>query len=143
DDPHLGSMWQPGAAVRLSDWPPGALRPAAHLDADRAAVLASLDAVPAAPPTPAGATLARALEGYRVVDLTQVLAGPTAGRTLAEFGAEVVKINNPREEGAGYHTHVHRYHTDVNRGKHTLLLDLKREAGRGVLHRLVRDADVV
>jgi crotonobetainyl-CoA:carnitine CoA-transferase CaiB-like acyl-CoA transferase len=46
--------------------------------------------------------LSAALEGFRIVDTTQVLAGPTAGRTLAEIGADVVKINNPWEEGAGY-----------------------------------------
>ncbi|MBM3226635.1 MAG: hypothetical protein FJZ47_22960 [Candidatus Tectomicrobia bacterium] len=42
------------------------------------------------------------------------MAGPTAGRTLAKFGAEVVKINNPSEEGAGYRWQVHRYHTDYS-----------------------------
>jgi crotonobetainyl-CoA:carnitine CoA-transferase CaiB-like acyl-CoA transferase len=113
-------------------------------DADRAAILADLER----PRTPPPAALDRpplrsALEGYRVVDLTQVLAGPTAGRTLAEFGADVVKINNPREAGSGYHTSVHRYHTDVNRAKRTMLLDLKSPEGQDILQRLVRDADVV
>ena len=78
-----------------------------------------------------------------MVDLTQVLAGPTATRTLAEFGADVVKINNPREEGAGYRWQVHRYHTDVNRGKRTMLVDLKTPEGLDVLARLVERADVI
>ena len=84
-----------------------------------------------------------ALEGIRVVDVTQVLAGPTAARTLAEFGAEVIKVNNPSEEGAGYRWQVHRYHTDVNRGKRTILLDLKTPDGREISGRLIERADVV
>jgi crotonobetainyl-CoA:carnitine CoA-transferase CaiB-like acyl-CoA transferase len=87
--------------------------------------------------------LLSALEGFRVVDTTQVLAGPTAARTLAEFGAEVIKINNPWEEGAGYRWQVHRYHTDVNRGKRSILIDLKRAEGLEILWRLVEDADAV
>ena len=75
------------------------------------------------------------------MDTTQVLAGPTAARTLAEFGAEVIKINNPWEEGAGYRWQVHRYHTDVNRGKRTILIDLKRPEGLALLWRLVESAD--
>ena len=98
---------------------------------------------PAAPPVAANARLRAALQGIRVVDLTQVLAGPTATRTLAEFGAEVVKVNNPREEGAGYRWQVHRYHTDVNRGKRTMLVDLKMREGLDVFWRLVEGADVV
>ncbi|HZS00817.1 MAG TPA: CoA transferase [Chloroflexota bacterium] len=144
DDPSLGTVWQPGAAVRLSEWPDERPRPAPASDADRAAILAELARPPASPPaSQLPHPLRSALEGYRAVDLTQVLAGPTAGRTLAEFGADVVKINNPREEGAGYHTSVHRYHTDVNRGKRTVLLDLKSPEGQDILRRLVRDADVV
>jgi crotonobetainyl-CoA:carnitine CoA-transferase CaiB-like acyl-CoA transferase len=143
DDPGLGTVWQPGAAVRLSEWPRERPRPAPAPDADRAAVLAELERALAPPAAELPPPLRSALEGYRVVDLTQVLAGPTAGRTLAEFGADVVKINNPREEGAGYHTSVHRYHTDVNRGKRTVLLDLKTAEGQDILRRLVRDADVV
>lgn len=84
-----------------------------------------------------------ALAGVRVLDLTQVLAGPTAGRTLAEFGADVVKVNNPNEEGAGIHFSRHRYHTDVNRGKRSLLLDLKQADGRAILSELIERSDVV
>ena len=72
-----------------------------------------------------------------------MLAGPTATRTLAEFGADVVKVNNPREDGAGYRWQVHRYHTDVNRGKRTILVDLKTPEGADVLGRLIARADVV
>jgi crotonobetainyl-CoA:carnitine CoA-transferase CaiB-like acyl-CoA transferase len=151
DDPTLGRMWQPGRAARLSNWPNEPIRPAAPLDADRASVLSELESGMAAGRAQAGATgdangaapLTRALDGFRVLDLSQVLAGPTAGRTLAEYGASVVKINNPREEGAGYRTSVYRYHTDVNRGKESILLDLKSPAGLDLFFRLVKQADVV
>ena len=54
-----------------------------------------------------------------------------------------MKGNNPREEGAGYRWQVHRYHTDVNRGKRTMLVDLKAPEGMEILWRLVEGADVV
>jgi crotonobetainyl-CoA:carnitine CoA-transferase CaiB-like acyl-CoA transferase len=141
-DPELGSILQPGLAVRLTATP-GAVRARSVGARDRA----SDDPLPMwAGGTPSRAGTARlrvALEGLRVVDLTQVLAGPTATRTLAEFGADVVKVNNPREEGAGYRWQVHRYHTDVNRGKRTILVDLKTREGLDVVHRLVDAADVI
>ena len=109
-------MLQPGPSVRRR----GPLSADAALPSERPAVIRA---------TTATSPLTAALEGFRVVDTTQVLAGPTAARTLAEFGAEVIKINNPWEEGAGYRWQVHRYHTDVNRGKRTILIDLKRPEG--------------
>jgi crotonobetainyl-CoA:carnitine CoA-transferase CaiB-like acyl-CoA transferase len=137
DDPELDATIQPGLAVRLTGTP-GAIRPRASIGDGRVPWWPT-----DAPPGGATERVRAALEGVRVVDLTQVLAGPTATRTLAEFGAEVVKINNPREEGAGYRWQVHRYHTDVNRGKRTMLLDLATADGRDVLWRLVDGADVV
>jgi crotonobetainyl-CoA:carnitine CoA-transferase CaiB-like acyl-CoA transferase len=128
DDPEYGRMLQPGAAVRLSGSP------------DSEAVLAS-EQPALSRATAAQSRLTVALDGFRIVDTTQVLAGPTAARTLAEFGAEVIKINNPWEEGAGYRRQVHRYHTDVNRGKRTILIDLKRPEGMALLWRLVEGAD--
>jgi crotonobetainyl-CoA:carnitine CoA-transferase CaiB-like acyl-CoA transferase len=139
DDPELGPMLQPGPAVRLLGTP-GEVRArsapvAAELPPGWGGQSPGLD--------PGRGRVASALEGLRVVDLTQVLAGPTAGRTLAEFGADVVKVNNPGEEGAGYRWQVHRYHTDVNRGKRTILVDLKTPDGSRIVEGLIDRADVV
>jgi len=128
DDSEYGHMLQPGPSVCLR----GPLSKDATLPSERPAVIRA---------TAAKSRLTAALEGFRIVDTTQVLAGPTAARTLAEFGAEVIKINNPWEEGAGYRWQVHRYHTDVNRGKRTILIDLKRPEGLALLWRLVESAD--
>ncbi len=78
-----------------------------------------------------------ALEGVRVLDLCIILAGPTCGRTLAEFGADVIKIDNLTRGG------FVQSHNDVNRGKRSILLDLKSEAGRDIFWQLVDTADVV
>jgi crotonobetainyl-CoA:carnitine CoA-transferase CaiB-like acyl-CoA transferase len=138
-DPEIGATIQPGPAVRLTATP-GEARP--RRSGEHTTSFAARPSRGRSRPATAD-RLRAALDGIRVVDLTQVLAGPTATRTLAEFGAEVVKINNPREEGAGYRWQVHRYHTDVNRGKRTMLLDLKAPEGLDVLARLVEGADVV
>ena len=132
DDAELGPGWQLGFPVQLSAVPPQAgarrapePRSAFALD-DRSG------------PAPSEPPLDRMLQGLKVVDLTQVLAGPTAARLLAEFGADVVKVNDPANPPQGY-----RYHLDINRGKRTLLLDLRRDAGRIALLRLAAGADVV
>ena len=75
------------------------------------------------------------LDGVRVLDLTQVLAGPTSGRLLAEFGADVVKINGPQRR-IGSHGYL-------NRGKRTVLLDVESTEGQQVFWKLVEQADVV
>ena len=72
-----------------------------------------------------------------MLDLCIILAGPTLGRTLAEFGANVIKIDNP-SRGSTVSSH-----NDVNRGKRSMLLDLKSEEGRDVFWRMLEDADVV
>ena len=141
-DSELGRMRQPGLAVHLHATP-GVVRTHRGESTGADAVLADLPPRPDAAALRSSADAPTVLAGLRVVDLTQVLAGPTAARTLAEFGADVVKINNPREEGAGYRWQVHRYHTDVNRGKRTVLLDLKTPDGRRLLSRLIERADVV
>jgi crotonobetainyl-CoA:carnitine CoA-transferase CaiB-like acyl-CoA transferase len=116
----VDSTFQPGTPIRMGD--------IGHHTSDRHELQSQ-----------AGGALA----GVRVLDLTQVLAGPTAGRTLAEFGADVIKINNPHEEGAGIHFSRHRYHTDVNRGKRSILLDLKSSQGQSLFRDMVERADVL
>jgi crotonobetainyl-CoA:carnitine CoA-transferase CaiB-like acyl-CoA transferase len=83
-----------------------------------------------------GEVLRSALQGVKVVDLCIVLAGPTCGRTLAEFGADVIKIDSP-------HTRTVLRHNDINRGKRSILIDLKTKEGLEIFWKLVDEADVV
>jgi crotonobetainyl-CoA:carnitine CoA-transferase CaiB-like acyl-CoA transferase len=138
-DPELGPTWQAGYPIALSRTPPRAQGPRHGLDADREAILEELAARPRpASPAAPSAIGPRPLDGFLVLDLSQILAGPTACRVLAEYGAEVVKINNPRPENPLATTG----HTFVNNGKRTLLLDLKAPQGRELMWRLVARADV-
>lgn len=78
----------------------------------------------------------RPLSGVRVLDLTRVLAGPTCGRTLAEHGAEVLKITGAHLPNIGYQEY------DTGHGKLSTHLDLRQEKDFDTLKRLVRGADV-
>ena len=80
-----------------------------------------------------GGVLQYPLQGMKVIDACVALAGPTCGRLLYEFGAEVVKINAPKAGVGGY----------LNRGKRSLLLDLEAHDSQAVFWKLVQDADVV
>lgn len=90
----------------------------------------------------------KVLDGVRVIDLSRVLAGPYCGQLLADFGAEVVKIEAPEGDEnriwpptapAGYSANF----ASVNRGKRGMTLDLKVPAARELLHRLAGRADVL
>ena len=76
-----------------------------------------------------------------VLDLTQVIAGPTAGQILGDMGADVIKV----EPLHGEHFRPHfggAWVPSMNRNKRGLALDLRTAGGREVLLRLVRKADV-
>ncbi len=87
------------------------------------------------------------LDGVRVVEVAQYVAGPLAGSLLAELGAEVVKVEPPG--GDAYRRvmpvapGIGRYFVPLNRGKRSIVLDLKSSAGRAALAKLVATADVV
>ena len=91
-------------------------------------------------------TYAAPFAGLRIVDLTQGLAGPEAGMLLAQYGAEVVKVEPLRGDWARVQGQRYGDFTDKavsnNRGKKSIALDLKSEQGKDVLRRLVQDADV-
>nr|WP_294521705.1 CoA transferase [uncultured Rhodopila sp.] len=78
----------------------------------------------------------RPLSGIRVLDLTRVLAGPTGARTLAEHGAEVLKITAPHLPNLGYQE------SDTGHGKLSAHLDLRDDGDLATLRGLVRQADV-
>lgn len=88
----------------------------------------------------------KALSGVRVLDFTQVLAGPFCTMNLADFGAEVIKIERP---GTGDGSRIFGpfvngqsgYYTLVNRGKKGITLDLKR--GKDIIYDMVKKCDIV
>src|SRR5262249_11012424 len=87
------------------------------------------------------------LHGYRIVDLTSNVSGPSATRLLADQGADVIKVENP--EG-GDHTRAaanlrggfSASFLNNNRNKRSIVLDLKSPQGIEALKRLIRTADV-
>jgi crotonobetainyl-CoA:carnitine CoA-transferase CaiB-like acyl-CoA transferase len=89
------------------------------------------------------------LAGVRVVDLSRVLAGPYATMTLADLGADVVKIEHPaggdetRTWGPPFAGGESAYFLSINRGKRSVALDLKDREGRGLALDLCERADVV
>ncbi|HSH05075.1 MAG TPA: CoA transferase [Anaerolineae bacterium] len=90
-----------------------------------------------------------ALEGIRVIDLSRVLAGPYCTMMLADYGAEVIKVEQPgvgdgtRQWGPPWLGEQSAYFLTVNRNKRSMTLNLKSEAGREILHRLLAEADVL
>lgn len=92
------------------------------------------------------------LAGVKVLDLSQMLAGPYCSMMLSDMGAEVIKIEPPagdqtRKQGPYFEDdeqrHYGGYFHSVNRNKASITLDLKKPAGRDVLLRMVEDADVL
>ena len=100
--------------------------------------------------------MAGALQGIKVLDLTRVLAGPMATQTLADLGAEVIKIERP---GSGDDTRAwgppflpaetgepssdSTYFACCNRGKKSVTLDLSKPAGQAIVQRLALQCDVL
>ena len=88
------------------------------------------------------------LSGVRVLDLSRVLAGPFTTMLLADLGAEVVKIEEPGvgDEARRFSPFLHgvsTYFVSVNRGKKSIELNLKAEAGRRLMLDLVQKADIL
>ncbi|WP_309665635.1 CaiB/BaiF CoA-transferase family protein [Tabrizicola sp.] len=92
------------------------------------------------------------LEGIRVIELARILAGPWAGQTLADLGADVIKVESPEGDdtrqwgppfidSAGEKSAAYFHAT--NRGKRSVICDFRTPEGQETVRRLVADADVV
>src|SRR5664279_2092153 len=93
--------------------------------------------------SPAGLS---ALSHIRVLDLTRVRAGPTCCRILADFGADVIKIEAPAGVDPNEGMSGSRDGSDMlnlHRNKRSMTLNLKEAAGREIFLKLVKTADVV
>lgn len=91
----------------------------------------------------------RPLTGIRVIDFTRLLAGPYATMTLAELGADVIKVEQPgigdetRHWGPPFVHGASAYFHAINRGKRSIALDLADPGDRETAHRLIGTADVL
>ena len=87
------------------------------------------------------------LEGIKVLDLTAMVSGPVATMMLGDQGAEVIKVEPPGGEQMRHmgmpHNGVPATFYSCNRGKKSIVIDLKRDAGKRVLTDLIREADVL
>ena len=87
----------------------------------------------------------RPLEGVVVLDLTRILAGPYATQKLGDMGATVWKVERPgagddtRSWGPPFYEGISTYYMAVNRSKQSLTLDLKADAGKAALARLIEN----
>ena len=92
--------------------------------------------------------MARLLDGIRAIDAANFIAGPVSTTVMADFGADVIKVEPPsgdvyRVRGAGYVPSPYNYPWIVdNRTKRSVAIDLRTPDGQALLHRLVRDVDV-
>jgi crotonobetainyl-CoA:carnitine CoA-transferase CaiB-like acyl-CoA transferase len=84
------------------------------------------------------------LSGIRVVELGHIIAGPSGSLLLADLGADVVKVEEPRagDQARGMPNHGSAFYA-LNRDKRSIAIDLKQAEGRSIFERLVRRADVV
>jgi crotonobetainyl-CoA:carnitine CoA-transferase CaiB-like acyl-CoA transferase len=91
----------------------------------------------------------RPLTGLRVLDLTSVVVGPVCTSRLAQYGAEVIKLESPDgdlmrglggQSPSGQHSGTYLH---LNRGKRNICCDIKKEGAREILDRLVESADII
>ncbi|MBW2379740.1 MAG: CoA transferase [Deltaproteobacteria bacterium] len=95
--------------------------------------------------------MTKALEGIRVVDLTVWFQGPVAAQHLADFGADVIKVERPKggDQGRGVRSikalpigDWNQYFLVINRNKKSMAIDLKKPEGQEIMYRLIEKADV-
>ncbi len=139
DDPALGPVRQMGVPIHFSQTPGTASSPRA------AAALAALpDGYPAAAaegaPPPAEPD-APPLDGVRILEITNLIAGPTCGRILADLGADVIKVEPP---GGDLSRPIGRtYFYNINFEKRSVSVNARCDPGREVVQRIAASADAL
>ena len=144
DDPYLGRVSQMGVPIQLSETPGAINAPRPTPGQDTEGIISSLAAV--APQTISyepgdDGPMEPPLNGIRVLEMTNLIAGPTAGKLLADLGAEVTKLEPPQGDisrGLG-----RSYFVYLNSNKRSVCFNTRTSEGRGVVQRLAADSDIL
>lgn len=142
DDPEYGHMTQPGPMVWLEESGEATLAPRPRRQVTFEQALATLSAIETKLPRVRQKNARDGwLDGVRVLDLCNVIAGPHSAAYLARFGARVIKLDPARPFYDCWNTVV--FGMSHMRGKRSLLTDITRPEGRAVFEKLVRSVDVI
>ncbi|PJG50650.1 carnitine dehydratase [Bradyrhizobium forestalis] len=142
DDSEYGPMTQPGPMTWLQESGEAMLNPAPRRSVAFGEALATLSSIPSQRPARGTARkLSGWLDGVRVLDMANVIAGPHTAFYLARFGAEVIKLD---PVFPAYHPGFNLFMATVNMaGKQSTLVDITSAGGREVFEKLVKSADVI
>lgn len=142
DDAQIGTMVQPGPQAVLRSTSAATSTPKPRSRANlRDGVAWRQRTDPFQAPSSVCGTPGTWLNGLTVIDMTSMVAGPVAGRTLAEYGARVIKIESPAPNHGPRLTCW--YGIDGNQGKESVLLNLKSAAGRLAMLQILDEADIL
>ena len=143
EDAELGHTRQMGNLVWLAQSSHKSLekKSAPLADADREEIMEILEEPVKAKPGKKNTDTSGWLNGIRILDLTNVIAGPTIASTLARFGAEVISLCPVEPSMDPWNTVIFGF--QAGRGKHSLLCDLKTVKGQEILSRLLSGVDVI
>lgn len=144
NDPVVGRKRQAGPVAWLTSSAELAAKgePAPQPDQDRADILKDLTTRHAALQSNVTFTQDQHwLEGVNILDMSNVIAGPMAGETLARFGADVIKLDPVKPTYDPWNTVL--IGMQVHRGKRSILANIKHEEGKEVFQRLIQWADII
>ncbi len=144
EHPTIGRYRLPGAIAQLSETPWGIPRPAPRLGEHTTEVMNSIGSAGGRNGRrPESGSPRAPLEGIRIVDMTRIWVGPYCTRQLADFGADVIKIESsvfdPNSRAGG----VIPTHADLSRNKRSITVDLHTADGQEAIRRLIAESDAV
>jgi crotonobetainyl-CoA:carnitine CoA-transferase CaiB-like acyl-CoA transferase len=139
DDPALGPLRQMGVPIHFSQTPGQARKPRAAIA--RATLPDGYPAATDAAHSPPAKADAPPLDGVRILEITNLIAGPTCGRLLADLGADVIKVE---PLGGDLSRPIGRtYFYNINFEKRSVSVDARCDAGRKIVQRIAASADAM
>ncbi|MFM9942460.1 MAG: CoA transferase [Hyphomicrobiaceae bacterium] len=140
DDPKRGAVRQMGVPIAMSGTP-GRIRGPRAKSAIAAAELADWPQRAGTLPVVAPGNDAPPLAGVRILEITNLIAGPTAGRLLADLGADVIKLEPPEGDMSRPIGRTYFYHVNFN--KRSVCVDARTPEGKAAICRIAESADAL